>query len=405
MEAPDTGTGTAAAAGAAADPPATTGPQELTIRFVGSGSEYFRIWIVNLLLTLVSIGFYHPFAKARRLVYFYGATEVGGQPLSFLGDPWKMLRGHVLMLAMVGSYALAIRVSPVAGIVALAVVSAVWPALWHSSLRFRLANTAWRGLRFRFTGSRLGAYRVLALPTLAVVVALAGAELIPAPPADEPRAAPDASPGLLMALLSLLPLLLAALLAPLLAWSMRRYQHDHYAWGTQACAFTGRLRSFYGAFAVAGLAAAGTVLSVGLLAGLIALGLHAMGYGASGAAVTTVVLVFVGYIGVAGVAGGTLVARLQNLSWNGTRAPDVAFRSALRARDQVRLMLKNGLLIVVTLGLYYPFAAVASARLRLAAVSVQAGPGLLATVATAAQADEAAAGDAAGDFFGVDVGL
>jgi uncharacterized membrane protein YjgN (DUF898 family) len=26
------------------------------IRFVGSGSGYFRIWIVNLLLTLVTLG-------------------------------------------------------------------------------------------------------------------------------------------------------------------------------------------------------------------------------------------------------------------------------------------------------------------------------------------------------------
>ena len=31
-------------------------------------------------------------------------------------------------------------------------LAALWPALWQSSLRFRLANTSWRGLRFRFTG-------------------------------------------------------------------------------------------------------------------------------------------------------------------------------------------------------------------------------------------------------------
>ena len=40
--------------------------------FTGSGSEYFRIWIINLLLTLATAGLYLPWAKARRLRYFMG---------------------------------------------------------------------------------------------------------------------------------------------------------------------------------------------------------------------------------------------------------------------------------------------------------------------------------------------
>ena len=64
----------------------------LPLRFVGSGSEYFRIWIVNLLLTLVTLGLYYPFAKVRRLRYFHFATEVGGHPLSFHADPWRYCR-------------------------------------------------------------------------------------------------------------------------------------------------------------------------------------------------------------------------------------------------------------------------------------------------------------------------
>lgn len=30
------------------------------VAFTGSGSEYFRIWIVNILLTLVTFGLYTP---------------------------------------------------------------------------------------------------------------------------------------------------------------------------------------------------------------------------------------------------------------------------------------------------------------------------------------------------------
>jgi uncharacterized membrane protein YjgN (DUF898 family) len=39
----------------------------IPFEFRATGSEYFRIWIVNLLLTLVTLGVYSPWAKVRRL--------------------------------------------------------------------------------------------------------------------------------------------------------------------------------------------------------------------------------------------------------------------------------------------------------------------------------------------------
>ena len=75
-------------------PPA---PQPLTIQFTGSGSEYFRIWIVNLLLIIVTLGIYFAWAKVRRLRYFMGNTLVDGQPLGFHGDPKKMFKGYLLV--------------------------------------------------------------------------------------------------------------------------------------------------------------------------------------------------------------------------------------------------------------------------------------------------------------------
>ncbi|MDB5964421.1 MAG: hypothetical protein JWQ72_921, partial [Polaromonas sp.] len=53
----------------------------LDIVFTGSGSEYFRIWIVNMLLMVVTFGFYFPWSKVRRLRFFFSNTLVGGQPL------------------------------------------------------------------------------------------------------------------------------------------------------------------------------------------------------------------------------------------------------------------------------------------------------------------------------------
>ena len=40
-------------------------PENLSLVFTGSGSEYFRIWIVNLLLMFVTLGIYFPWAKGN----------------------------------------------------------------------------------------------------------------------------------------------------------------------------------------------------------------------------------------------------------------------------------------------------------------------------------------------------
>src|SRR5688572_25368406 len=58
---------------AAADVPA---PQHA--QFTGTGREYFQIWIVNLLLTIVTLGIYSAWAKVRRLQYFYRHTRLAG---------------------------------------------------------------------------------------------------------------------------------------------------------------------------------------------------------------------------------------------------------------------------------------------------------------------------------------
>ena len=51
-----------------------TATRELPLEFRATGAEYFRIWIVNLLLTIITLGIYSAWAKVRRLRYFYGST-------------------------------------------------------------------------------------------------------------------------------------------------------------------------------------------------------------------------------------------------------------------------------------------------------------------------------------------
>jgi len=359
----------------------------LEIRFVGSGSEYFRIWIVNLLLTLVTIGLYYPFAKARRLRYFHAATEVGTHALSFHGNPWKMFRGFLLVGALVAVYSLAGQV-----------VAALWPALWHASLRFRLANTGWRGLRARFTGSRGGAYTAL-LPALALAVAVIGIGVLFGPEADGAKQPP--SPAL-----ALLPLVMLIAL-PAIGWSIKRYQHAHYALAGEQSRFGVRLTQAYGL----ALRSFGVSSLVGLLFGVLvalAFGLFralAADEPRGGAPLLGMAAALLGYLVAVAVVGAYFVARMQNLVWNGTRSEHLRFESQLRFRALALLNLRNWLLVLVTLGLYYPFAKVATVRLRLQALTLFSvvDPDTLLAAPGAAAGD--AAGDAAADLLGIDIGL
>ena len=49
---------------------------QLPIEFTGPGSEYFQVWIVNLLLMFVTFGICYPCVKVRRLRHFHANSLV-----------------------------------------------------------------------------------------------------------------------------------------------------------------------------------------------------------------------------------------------------------------------------------------------------------------------------------------
>ena len=202
--------------------------QALDVRFTGSGGEYFRIWIVNLLLTIVTLGLYYPWAKARRLRYFCASTLVGGHALDFHGDPKSMLRGYLLAGALLVMYSLSGKISLPAGIVALLAVAGAYPALVWVALRFRLANTSWRGLRLRFAGTIGGAYRAL-LPAVVPVVLFISLGALVRQRTEVPGHLlhPGLALGVLLSMLSI------PALAPLVLWLFKCYQHGHLALGEE----------------------------------------------------------------------------------------------------------------------------------------------------------------------------
>ena len=142
------------------------------LHFTGTGAEYFGIWIVNLLLTIVTLGIYSAWAKVRRLQYFYRHTELAGSSFDFHGSPIRILIGRVIALAMLIAYNYSVRLHSPLTIVILVALAVVMPWLLRNSFRFRLYNTSWRGTRFHFRGSVGGAYRVFLLNGFLTLITL-----------------------------------------------------------------------------------------------------------------------------------------------------------------------------------------------------------------------------------------
>lgn len=375
----------------------------LPIEFTGSGSEYFRIWIVNLLLTLVTFGIYYPWAKVRRLRYFHANTLVGGEPLGFHADPKKMLKGYFLVGVLFALYSAAGNFSALAGFLALVIVAAIWPALLKSSMQFRLANTSWRGLRFHFKGSVKGAYQAvvpLFLPSLVILAAVVGIDN------------PDKPPLWYFTTLGIV-VVVTLVVFPWLLWNLKQYQHNHYALASLQTTFKATLGSFYKLFFKAlgvvllpmGLVVAFAVVTVFLGKTGLSAGLSPR---PSMNPAIFIILVTAGFAAVATtlvIAKPYFTSRLQNLVWTRTGNASLRFVSDLRFKSLLWLTVKNWFFVVLTFGFYWPFAAVAVARMRLQAVTVKTRIDPDTLVSQMRSMEGEAAGDAAGDLFGLDIGF
>jgi uncharacterized membrane protein YjgN (DUF898 family) len=373
--------------------------QRHPVQFTGSGSEYFRIWIVNLLLTLLTLGLYYPWAKVRKLKYFYSNTEVAGHALDFHGTPKQMLRGFLLMAFLFLMSSFAGQAFPLLSSVFGLILAVAWPALLWASLRFRLANTSWRGLRFEFTGSLKSAYAVFGKAILgAALLGGVGVALM----------STKSTLGILVGAFCFLGIYA---MGPYVYFSFKRYQHQNYAYAqlqTEFRASFGDVLKIFmrtGGLTLLMFAVAGVLAAVFMAAGMS----DAMSGGSGDKAEKFASLAPLGLglvLVLQFVPAPYFQSRMQNLVWSQTGNPSVRFKSDLGFTPLFKQTLLNWLLIIVTLGLYWPFALVATTRLKLQAITVhmRVDPDTLVAQAKP-KAGQMGIGDAAADLAGIDLGL
>lgn len=156
------------------------------IKFHGAGSEYFKIWIVNTLLTIITIGLYRPWAKVRSLRYFYGNTELDNANFEYHATGKQLFPSYLIAIVIFALYILLTRTSVVLSILLpIALVIALPWIVWRS-LKFNFRMTSYRNVRFGFNGSLADSYMAVFTYPIGLLIVGAGAiyfifSTIPAP--------------------------------------------------------------------------------------------------------------------------------------------------------------------------------------------------------------------------------
>jgi uncharacterized membrane protein YjgN (DUF898 family) len=341
----------------------TTGPERrLPVEFTATAGQYFRIWIVNLALTVITLGIYSAWAKVRKRRYFYGHTRIDGEGFEYRANPVAILKGRLIAVAVIAVYYGAGHFAPQYQILLWIPIIIFGPWLVVRSLAFNAYNTAYRNVRFRFEGTYRGCLRVV---------------------------------------LTRGWLVLTGILYPYFKHRMIRFVAENHRYGTTRFEVADFKKPFIAAYANA--------LGLGiLLVGALVVGMMWIGATGTKTMGTKSPLLFVGMI-VFFYVGLFLIfayvrARTTNAIWNAVRIGPLRFQSSLSAGDLIALYFTNLLALALTLGFATPWAVVRAMRYR-ASKSAAIASGPLDGFAQAEAQQVSVAGEEVADFFDIDIAL
>ena len=337
------------------DPDNATGvveDRELPFEFRGDGTEYFKIWIVNILLTIVTLGIYSAWAKVRSKRYFYSNLYLDGESFRYLAEPLVILKSRIIAVIALISFVLLSGIFPIAYLFISLLFLVLVPFLVVRSLAFNHRMTAYRNVQFRFNGSYVDALEAMFLWPM-----LGG--------------------------------LTAGILYPKAILKGHEFIVRNSSYGTATFNFNARTWDYARVFLILVCAVVATLfLTLGLT---MLFDDMARGLGS--------IVTLAGYI----FAGIYLTVMLTNLYYNSASLQAHKFASNLQFLGYMKVFLVNAILTVVTLGLFLPFAKVRMARYRADNTQFTA-TGSLEEFAAAEREQVSALGEELGEVFDFDVG-
>lgn len=150
----------------------TSPNKQHAVLFHGRAGEYFSIWLVNALLTMITLGIYSAWATVRRRRYFYGNTEIAGDRFDYHARPMDILKGRIIVFVGLVLFFILSSLMPTLALLFALAFFALIPWIVIRSWRYNALMSSFRGVRFNYL-CRIGrAYWVMFLCPLLMIVGL-----------------------------------------------------------------------------------------------------------------------------------------------------------------------------------------------------------------------------------------
>jgi uncharacterized membrane protein YjgN (DUF898 family) len=339
-------------------------PDTQQFEFHGKTDEFFKIWIVNILLSIVTLGIYSAWAKVRTRRYFYSNTLLMNAPFDYLADPVKILKGRLLVFAVVVVYIIIATLYPGAETVFFLIFIPLFPWIIIKALKFNWFNSAYRNIRFHFRGEYFNALWVfVGLPILTA--------------------------------------LSFGLAYPYFTKARKQFVIDNSTYGTARFELSAGTGQFYSVYLKAMLAISASFL---VLAGIVYALWQTLWMQDNVFDPIIAILAFFLIYPILMVVYGYVYTQITNLVINHTSLHTVHFESHLETAKLCWLYFSNALAILASFGLLIPWAMIRTARYRITCLSLTASADLDGFIAAEAERADAI-GEEIGDFLDIDIGL
>ena len=344
------------------------------ITFSGSAGEYFRIWIVNLFLTIITLGVYAAWAKVRTKKYFYANTKLDGESFDYLASPLDILKGNLIIGGAFILFQVTAVTLPILSLLILLAFLAAFPFLIYKSLCFSARNTAFRNIRFKFYGSLKESYKVFLLLPICIPLTM-------------------------------------GLIAPYWNFRLKKYFYENFSFGSARNKFTGTPGFFYETM----LLAMGVMIliMIGLIIIIAAVGvvIAAIQGEASrdmrvmqGIIVPLTILFYIFAIVISTVLKTFIYVKLTNYSFENTSIGDIKIKSEYTTKSLIWIRMTNIAAIIFSVGILAPWAIIRTFKYMSENIIVFSDMNLDRFTASK-DVNVSAIGESAADFFDMEIGL
>ena len=392
------------------------------LSFDGSGFEYFKIWIVNMLLTIVTLGLYHPWAKVRKQRYFYGNTKLEGRNFDYHATGKQLFIGYLISMGLLIVYIVIQQISPILSAILLVVFLLALPWIIWRSIKFNMSVTSFSNVRFGFDGRLGGAYFVYMLMPIITFISLYLPIVIVAATTWFLGGSLGVVAGVVTGLAVIISVIFVFFMYGLLKQKSNSYFINASRYGQGQ--FSTQLKA--GVFAKIAAKTLGLSLLVLILYSIfLAIIAHVSGVSTvllglvgslqdpeainevllQSGVLMLVALLYLGFIFISVIIYSYLYTRQREyVLANSKLDKEISFQSTLSARKLAFISVTNFIAIIFTLGLAIPWASVRMTRYLLEHTRVDTSHGFEQYV-TRQQEKQSSLGDQIGDAFDVDVGI